>query len=162
MKLSIFIILSILNFSVFSQKIDYINIENNNTQNEIVSKKTNDFTIFLEGNSDLNLCFGDLKGRIAWISPGITGGEPYNNLIDINTAIENEEIPPNSPIVDPNSSGNYYLGPFIYLDNNNCDGAFDGTEILVEDINELAAGCYIVYVIDSLGNKSEINSISIS
>ena len=162
MKLSIFLILSILHFSVFSQKIDYINIENNNTQNEIASKKTNDFTISLEGNSDLNLCFGDLKGRIAWISPGITGGEPYNNLIDINSAIENGEIPENPPIIDPNSSGNYYLGPFIYLDNNNCDGVFDGTETLVENINELAAGCYIVYVIDALGNKSEISSISIS
>ena len=32
----------------------------------------------------------------------------------------------------------------------------------MEDITSLAAGCYIVYVIDALGNQSQINSIIIS
>lgn len=163
MKTILFIILNLICVSVFSQKIEFSDMKKKTTQLDISNKKiSSNFSIFLEGNSDLNLCFGDQGGRIAWISPGISGGTPYNSLEEINTAIANGLIPQESPYVDPNSSGNYYLGPFIYLDNNNCDGEYDGSETLMENINELSAGCYIVYVIDALGNHSEITTIIIS
>lgn len=163
MKAILFVILNLIYASVFSQKIEFSDMEKKNTQVEISNKKiSSNFSIYLEGNSDLNLCFGDLGGRIAWISPGISGGTPYNSLEEINTAIENGLITQDTPYVDPNSTGNYYLGPFIYLDNNNCDGEYDGSETLMENINELPAGCYIVYVIDALGNQSEITTITIS
>ena len=163
MKIILFIILNLIHSSVFSQKIEFSDMVKENNQIETSNKKiSSNFSISLEGNSDLNLCFGDLGGRIAWIPPGISGGTPYNGLEEINNAIVNELIPQESPYIDPNSSGNYYLGPFIYLDNNNCDGEYDGSETLMEDINELSAGCYIVYVIDALGNHSEITTITIS
>jgi len=142
---------------------EVLDIKKRTIQPEFNTKKSSEiFNITLEGNSDLNLCFGDLEGRIAWIPPGISGGTPYNGLEEINNAIENGEISEDTPYIDPTSTGNYYLGPFIYLDNNNCDGEYDGTETLMENINALPAGCYIVYVIDALGNQSEINSIAIS
>ena len=163
MKPILFVILSILCSSVFSQKIEISDIEKKKIQTQFNTKKTSDsFNISLEGNSDLNLCFGDIAGRIAWIPPGISGGTPYNGLEEINNAIENGDINQDTPYVDPSSTGNYYLGPFIYLDNNNCDGEYDGTETLMENINELPAGCYIVYVIDALGTHSEISNITIS
>ena len=163
MKSILFVILSMLYTCVFSQKIEFLDIEKKNIQTNFNTKKSsNIFNITLEGNSDLNLCFGDGEGRIAWIPPGISGGTPYNGLGAINNAIENGDINEETPYVDPTSTGNYYLGPFIYSDNNNCDGEYDGTETLMNNINALPAGCYIVFVIDALGNQSEINSITIS
>ena len=148
--------------SIFPQKIDFLDIKKNIQTDFNTKKSSNTFYINLEGNSDLNLCFGDMEGRIAWIFPGISGGTPYNGIEAINNAIENGDINEDTPHVDPNSTGNYYLGPFIYLDNNNCDGEYDGTETLMNNINALPAGCYIVFVIDALGNYSDINNITIS
>jgi len=150
-----------LTISVFPQETELLNIGKINTETT-TRNSSNTFNLALEGNSDLNLCYGDLEGRIAWIPPGISGGVPYNGLEEINNAISNGNISSETPYVDPNSTGNYYLGPFIHLDNNNCDGEYDGTETLMENITSLAAGCYIVYVIDALGMQSEITSITIS
>ena len=161
MKSMLFIILSMLTISVFPQETELLNIGKINTETT-TRNSSNTFNLALEGNSDLNLCYGDLEGRIAWIPPGISGGVPYNGLEEINNAISNGNISSETPYVDPNSTGNYYLGPFIHLDNNNCDGEYDGTETLMENITSLAAGCYIVYVIDALGMQSEITSITIS
>ena len=80
MKPILFIILSILTTSVFSQKKELSNILKNNNNSKINAKNSsNSFNIILEGNSDLNLCFGDLEGRIAWIPPGISGGVPFHD-----------------------------------------------------------------------------------
>lgn len=162
MRPKILILLILLFSSIFSQKLDSINsIEKNNLNSFSLNNNSSEFYISLEGNSDLNLCFGDLKGRIAWIPPGISGGVPFNNLEEINEAINNGNITDNPPIVDPLSSGNYFIGPFIFSDDN-CDGEFNENEAQMNNISELPAGCYLVYVIDALGNQSEINSISIS
>ncbi len=154
MKAVLSVILTLLFSSVFSQK----------TNNEpIVNKRvsSDNFSITLEGNSDLNFCFGDLEGRVAWIPPGIDGGVPFEGLDEINNAILNNEISSDTPYIDPNSTGNYYLGPFIYLDDD-CDAEYNGNETLIEDINALSAGCYLVYVIDAVGNQSDISNIIIS
>ena len=162
MRPKILIFLILLFSSIFSQKLDSSNsIEKNNLNKISLNNTSSEFYITLEGNSDLNLCFGDLKGRIAWIPPGISGGVPFNNLDEINEAINNGYITENSPIVDPLSSGNYFIGPFIFSDDN-CDGEFNENETQMNNISELPAGCYLVYVIDALGNQSEINSITIS
>ena len=79
MKSILFIILTILCTSVFSQKKEFPNTIKKDTQSKIEAKNTaTTFNITLEGNSDLNLCYGDLEGRVAWIPPGISGGVPYN------------------------------------------------------------------------------------
>ena len=162
MRSKILILLSLLFSSIFSQKLDFSNsIEKNNLNIISLNNTSSEFYITIEGNSDLNLCFGDLKGRVAWIPPGISGGVPFNNLDEINEAINNGYISENSPIVDPLSLGNYFIGPYIYSDDN-CDGEFSENETQMNNISELSAGCYLVYVIDALGNQSEINSITIS
>ena len=119
------------------------------------------FTTNLLGESDLNICFGDLNGRIGWVSPGISGGVPFNGIDEYNDAVANGEVVPGTPVIDPESIGSFYLGPFVYEDNNGCDGIYDGTEILMTDPYSLPSGCYIAFVIDAVGNQSIPTSIFI-
>jgi len=119
------------------------------------------FTTNLLGESDLNICFGDLNGRIGWVSPGISGGVPFNGIDEYNDAVANGEVAPGTPVIDPESIGSFYLGPFVYEDNNGCDGIYDGTEILMTDPYSLPSGCYIAFVIDAVGNQSIPTSIFI-
>ena len=119
------------------------------------------FTTNLLGESDLNICFGDLNGRIGWVSPGISGGVPFNGIDEYNDAVANGEVAPETPVIDPESIGSFYLGPFVYEDNNGCDGIYDGTEILMTDPYSLPSGCYIAFVIDAVGNQSIPTSIFI-
>ncbi len=119
------------------------------------------FTTNLLGESDLNICFGDLNGRIGWVSPGISGGVPFNGIDEYNDAVANGEVAPGTPVIDPESIGSFYLGPFVYEDNNGCDGIYDGTETLMTDPYSLPSGCYIVFVIDAVGNQSTPTSIFI-
>ena len=100
MRSKILILLSLLFSSIFSQKLDSSSpIEKSNLNIISLNNTSSEFYITLEGNSDLNLCFGDLKGRIAWIPPGISGGVPFNNLDEINEAINNGYINENLSLI---------------------------------------------------------------
>ena len=119
------------------------------------------FTTNLLGESDLNICFDDLNGRIGWVSPGISGGVPFNGMSEYYDAVANGDVAPGTPVIDPESIGSFYLGPFVYEDNNGCDGIYDGTETLMADPYSLPSGCYVVFVIDAVGNQSNPTSITI-
>jgi len=119
------------------------------------------FTTNLIGDSGLNICFDDINGRIGWVSPGISGGVPFNGISEYNDAVANGDVAPGTPFIDPESIGSFYLGPFVYQDNNGCDGIYDGTENLMPDPYSLASGCYIVFVIDAAGNQSNPTSFTI-
>ena len=115
----------------------------------------------LLGDSDLNICFNDLNGRIGWISPGISGGIPFNGMSEYYDAVASGDVAAGTPVIDPESIGSFYLGPFVYEDNNGCDGIYDGTETLMPDPYSLPSGCYVVFVIDAVGNQSNPTSITI-
>ena len=119
------------------------------------------FTTNLLGDSDLNICFNDLNGRIGWISPGISGGVPFNGMSEYYDAVASGDVAAGTPVIDPESIGSFYLGPFVYEDNNGCDGIYDGTETLMTDPYSLPSGCYVVFVIDAVGNQSNPTSITI-
>ena len=71
------------------------------------------FTTNLLGESDLNICFDDLNGRIGWVSPGISGGVPFNGIDEYNDAVANGDVAPGTPVIDPESIGSFYLGPLF-------------------------------------------------
>ena len=79
-------ILNLFSLASFSQEFSKTNISSNikcksNNMDFLTRNYDEEFNITLEGNSDLNLCYGDLAGRIAWIPPGISGGTPYNRTV---------------------------------------------------------------------------------
>ena len=76
-------------------------------------------------------------------------------------AVASGDVAAGTPVIDPESIGSFYLGPFVYEDNNGCDGIYDGTETLMPDPYSLPSGCYIVFVIDAVGNQSNPTSITI-